>query len=110
MDDVGKRLQVADPAHSVEVRQPKEQKSRGENAQVKILGCGLLRCGVAPGQVEQEVGGNAHELEASEQEDQLVCRRDQHGSRVNHQQRAEELGRAGVIDLVDARSRAGSGQ
>jgi len=89
---VRERLQVRHARHAVEVGEAEEQQARREDAQEEILGGRLLRGGRPAGQVEQQVGRHAHELEADEQEGQLVRRGHQHRAGRDEEERAEELG------------------
>ena len=56
--------------------------------------------GVPPRQIKEQIGGHAHQLQADEEEHQLVGRGDQHGPGVHDQQGAEELPRAIVGGLI----------
>ncbi len=100
LGQVSQRLQVAHAGQAVQECQAVEQQARREDAQEEVLGGRLLRAGGAPGQVEQQVRRHAHQFQPDEQEDQLVGRGDEHRAGVDHQQRAEELGRPGGVHLV----------
>ena len=85
LDKEGNRLQIADTRGTVEEGQAVEEQAGGEDAEEEILGRGLLARGVAPGEIEEQVGRDAHQLQPDEEEHQLVGGGHEQGAGVHNQ-------------------------
>jgi hypothetical protein len=80
------RHQIGCTGDAIQKAEAVEHERRRKDAQQKVFRRRFLRIGVAPLEIEQHIGGNAHEFQREKQAHQVVCRRREIDAGCNQQQ------------------------